>query len=40
MIEYSLEQGLSARRVELDELFASEALDWSPGPDIFTELRY
>ena len=33
MTQYSLEQGLSERKLEPEELFAPEALDWDPGED-------
>lgn len=32
LLDYSLEQGLSDRRVTLEELFAPETLDWAPEP--------
>ena len=39
MTQYSYEQGLSGRKLDPEELFAPEALAWSPGPDSLAELR-
>jgi 4,5-dihydroxyphthalate decarboxylase len=32
VLQYSFEQGLSDRKVEISELFAAETLDWAPEP--------
>ena len=39
MTQYSYEQGLSVRKLDPDEMFATEAKAWSPGPDPFLTTR-